>query len=786
MLPPGTILAQFRITSQLGTGGMGEVYLADDTRLGRSVALKILPTKAANKSEQAGSAARRLMQEARAASALNHPNVATIYEIGEAGDIRFIAMEYVEGDPLNTRIAGRPLAASAIVPLGIQAADALAEAHAKGIIHRDIKPGNIMITPRGQVKILDFGLAKITAQEIEEDATQSMTQPGTVMGTAKYMSPEQALGRPLDNRTDIFSLGVVLYEMTTGRPPFSGNTAAETLDSILHASPEPIARLHGGIPPELERIIGKCLEKDRDRRYQSARELQVDLRNLQRDTDSAVPIPSATAVRAESWFSRRRVVAGLPVALLLLGLGFYWMTGRDKAIDSIAVLPFVNASGNPDTEYLSDGITDSLITGLAQLPRLRVTARSLVFRHKGKEEDPQKAGRDLKVRAVLMGRVVQRGDSLNVQAELMDVDSGAQLWGERYNRKLADLLTVQEEIAKEISERLRLRLTGEEQKRLTMRYTENVEAYQAYLRGRYQLYRYTAEGMRRGIEFLNRAIELEPKYAQAYAGLAEAYVMYAGDIVASSEALPRARTAAAKALEIDDTLAEAHNAMGMVKYNLEWDWTGAEREFRRAGQLNPNYATAHDWYGSFLALMGRTEEAVRELKRAVELDPLTTGFLTDLGDAYRFGRRPDEAILQHQNTIKLEPNFWPAYLLLAAAYRDKGDFPAALAALQKGRALEDDIQILAIEADVLARSGQSQRARALLREVAERSKKTPLAAVFTAIVLGDLGDKDEAFEWLEKGFQERAFMPFLKSDPGFDSLRSDPRFTDILRRMGFP
>ncbi len=783
MLPPGTVLSQFRIVSRLGAGGMGEVYLADDTRLGRRVAVKILAAKVALHPERGQAGARRFIQEAKAASALNHPNVATVYEIGEAEGVRFIAMEYVEGETLSSRIAGMPhgppLAVSEVVRLGLQAVDALEEAHSKGVTHRDIKPGNIMITPRGQVKVLDFGLAKIAQQEIE-DYTQSLTEAGTVMGTAKYMSPEQALGRPVDHRTDIFSLGVVLYEMATGRLPFSGSSAAETLDRILHASPEPIAQFHGDTPPELERIVRKCLEKDRDRRYQSARELAVDLRNLERESDSVAAIPRAE----RGWSSRNRILAGLAATVLLLaGVAFYRLASRGAAIESIAVLPFVNAGGNPDTEYLSDGITDSLINGLAQLPKLRVTARSLAFRFKGKAEDPQKAGRDLKVRAVLTGRVVQRENNLSVQAELMDVDSGTQIWGERYNRKLADVLTVQEEIAKEISEKLRLRLTGEEQKRLTKRPTENVEAYQNYLRGRHQLYRYSAEGLRRGIEFLNRAIELEPNYAQAYAGLAEAYAMYAGSYVSATQALPRARAAAVKALEINDGLAEAHNAMGMVKYYFEWDWTGAEREFRRAIELNANYAPAHDWYGFYLALLGRSEEAIRELKRAVELDPLSPAFLSDLGDVLRVARHPDESIAQHRKTIEIEPNFWITHMLLAAAYRDKGDFPAALAAIKKGRSIDNDPQLWVVEASILARSGRNAEARKLLLEIEE---KTPLTSVFTAVVYGDLGDKDRAFQLLEQGFQERAFMAFLKSDPTFDSLRSEPRFADILRRMRFP
>jgi eukaryotic-like serine/threonine-protein kinase len=783
MLPSGASLAQFRIVSRLGAGGMGEVYLAEDTRLGRRVALKILPAEVTRDPERSAPGTLRLLQEAKAASVLNHANVATVYEIGEAEGVSFIAMEYVEGEPLTIRIAGHPLEAPEIVRLGIQAADALDEAHSKGVTHRDIKPANIMITPKGQVKVLDFGLAKINAPGAQNGATENLTQPGMVMGTAKYMSPEQALGRSVDHRTDIFSLGVVLYEMATGRLPFEGATAPQTLDRILHAPPEPISR----ISPELERIVRKCLEKDRERRYQSARELRVDLRNLERDSDSVTAAPPPPGIsKKHHWSGLRYTVTGVAIVLVLGSLLLLHQGDRADVIESIAVLPFVNGTGNPDTDYLSDGITDSLINSLAQLPKLRVTARSLVFRYKGKDPDPQKAGRDLKVRAVMTGRVVQRGDSLGIQTELMDVDAGTQLWGQQYNRKLADVLAVQEEIAKEISEKLRLRLTGEEQKRLTKRYTENVEAYQAYLRGRYHLYRYTADGVKRGIEFLNRAIELEPNYAPAYAGLAEAYSLHAGSFLVSSEALPKAWSAAAKALELDDGLAEAHNALGMVKYLFEWDWTGAEREYQRAIEQNPNYATAHDQYGFYLVLMGRNEEGHREVKRAVELDPLSPAFQADLGEVFRFARRPDQAIEQYQKSIQMDPNFWLAHTLLGFVYGDKGNFSAAFAAVEKARSMEDDPQVLLTEAHLLARSGQAARARTLLREVEERSRRSPVPVPFIALVYGDLGDKDQAFKWLEKGFQERVWMLFLKADPNFDPLRSDTRFAEILRRMGLP
>jgi TolB-like protein/Flp pilus assembly protein TadD len=484
---------------------------------------------------------------------------------------------------------------------------------------------------------------------------------------------------------------------------------------------------------------------------------------------------------------RRFSWAGAVALALISGLAVYYLSPRAAAIDSIAVLPFANAGGNPEAEYLSDGITDSLINSLAQLPKLRVTARSLAFRHKGQDLDPQRVGRDLKVRAILTGRVIQRGDSLTVRVELMDVEGGTQLWGQQYNRQLADIFAVQEQIAREISDKLRLQLTGAEQKRLTKRYTDNVAAYQAYLQGRYQLYRYTRDGLNRGIEFMNRAIELEPNYALAYAGIAEAYSMYSGFQLASAVALPKARAAATRALEIDDGLAEAHSALGMAKHSFEWDWAGAVKEYRRAIELNPGYAAAHDWFGFFLALMGRSKEAVRELEQAVELDPLSPAFRSDLGEVLRFGRQFDAAIENDQKAIQIDQKFWLAHMLLAAAYANKGEFRAAQEALERGRAVEDDMLLTVLQAQILALAGQIDEARKLARRLEDLAGRAPVPAAFMAQIYGALGDKDRAFQWLEKSYHgHEAFMPFLKVDPGFDSLRSDPRFADLLRRMRFP
>ncbi|MDQ3258323.1 MAG: serine/threonine-protein kinase, partial [Acidobacteriota bacterium] len=511
----GHTISHYKIISSLGAGGMGEVYLAEDTKLGRKVALKLLPAFFTKDKERL----RRFAQEARAASALNHPNVAHIYEIGEADGTSFIALEYVEGETLEAKIGGRPLDAAEMVDIAVQTTDALDAAHTKGIVHRDIKPANIMVTPRGGEKVLDFGIAKVTATQPDSEAsTQLKTSPGVVMGTVPYMSPEQALGRETDHRTDIFSLGAVLYEMATGRQPFSGANAVETIERITHAQPEAISRFNYDIPAEMERIIRKCLEKDRERRYQSAGELLIDLKNLQRDSSvQTVAAERAAPPRQSNW---RPVTFALVAAVILavVSVGVYLLAGRSsKAIDSVAVLPFVNVGADPDTEYLSDGITESLINSLSRLPTLKVMARGTVFRYKGREADAQKVGRELGVGAVLTGRIVQRGDMLIVQADLVNVADGSQLWGERFNRKPTDILAVQEEISQDIANSLRGRLSGAEQKQLVKRYTEDIEAYQLYLKGRYFLEtRRTTTGIMRGIDYFQQAIAKDPAYALAY------------------------------------------------------------------------------------------------------------------------------------------------------------------------------------------------------------------------------------------------------------------------------
>jgi eukaryotic-like serine/threonine-protein kinase len=828
----GTKLGRYEIRSQLGAGGMGEVYLAQDTKLDRKVALKILPAEVADDQKRM----QRFVQEAKAASALNHPNIITIHEIDEANSIHFIATEFIDGETLRRRTARTRLSVAESLGLAIQVASALAAAHEAGILHRDIKPDNIMVRRDGLLKILDFGLAKLTAPESvdPESPTRKLieTESGVVMGTLIYMSPEQARGMTVDARTDIFSLGVLLYEMVAGCLPFEGATTSEILASILNEKePPPLARFAREVPAELERIVEKALRKDREERYQSTKDMLLDLKRLKQrlefeaelersaaphaDVEAAIvtsdrqtplmadqqtaarrssdlatarPATSAEYLVSEIKQHKRSVAVGL-CALILAVAGaayFFYFTRTAKAIDSIAVLPLVNASGDPDTEYLSDGLTESLINSLSQLPNIKVISFSSVMHYKGQQIDPQAVGNALRVRAVLMGRIVKNGNAISISAELVDVQDKSHLWGTQYERKLSDLITWKGEIAKDVSEKLRLRLSGDEQKRLTKSYTDNTEAYQLYLKGRYYSAKGTEEEIRKGIEYFNQAINVDPNYALAYAGLSSAYYGLSYIYMPPKEAMPKAKAAALRALELDNNLSEAHTSLAIVKTFYEWDWSGAEREYQQAIELNQNYAPAHEWYGWHLALVGQPDKSILELERAQEIDPLSAEVSWSLGVSLFMARRYDKAITQLLKTLELDPNMPLAHFHLAASYEQQRKSNEAIAEFKKATDLSGG-STLASLGHAYAAFGKRDEALKILDQLKERSARGDLPAFEMAVLYAGLGDKDRTFEWLDKAYDDRSeSMAWLKVEPIFDSLRSDERFTKLMQRVGLP
>jgi serine/threonine-protein kinase len=803
----GLTVSHYRILEKLGGGGMGVVYKAEDLRLGRYVSLKFLPEELSKEPQ----AIERFQREARAASSLNHPHICTIYDVDQYDGQQFIVMEYLEGQTLKHRISGKPIDLERVPEYGHQMADALEAAHSKAIIHRDIKPANIFITDRGQVKLLDFGLAKLLplrrgAQAVVQGSaifggtTQDahLTSGGVALGTVAYMSPEQVRGEELDERTDLFSLGLVLYEMSTGQRAFTGNTSGVVFAAILNHIPMPPARLNPAIPIQLEQIIVKALEKDRDLRYRTASDMAADLQRLKRDTDSARAMPYSSAQVSRQKVRRswpHFVWAGaLAVLLFLFALNVAGLRdrvfggGSQSRIDSIAVMPFANVGNDPKTEYLSDGITESLIDSLSQLPNLAVMSRDTVFRYKGQPADPQKLSHDLGVRAILTGRLIQTGDDLMISVNLEDVQNRRQIWGAQYNRKLSNLVSVQEEIAAEIYGRLRPRLAGEEKKALAKRPTENVEAYELYLQGLFYWNRWTGPDFTKAVDFFTQAVQKDPHYALAYAGIADSYSLL-GDsgYLSPSEAWPKAKAAAIQALDIDDSLAEAHTSLGLVKEHFEWDWAGAEKEFKQAIELNPNSATAHHWYGDYLANMGRLDEGLRETKKAQELDPLSLIINTSLGWQYYIARQNDQAVDQLKKVLDIDQKFAPARRMLEEVYAKMGKQKEAVAEREKIISLSGSPELAAsIEEDFL-KSGYKGVLQSWLDGLTELSKHSYVSSYNIAEAYMRMAEKEKALEWLQKAYEEHdSGLVSVAVEPMFEGVRSDSRFQDMTRRMRLP
>jgi serine/threonine protein kinase/Flp pilus assembly protein TadD len=797
MLQTGSRLGQYRILAPLGAGGMGEVWLAEDARLGRKLALKVLPA------EFTADAARvaRFEQEARAASALNHPSIITIYDIGENDGIHFIATEFIEGRTLRQSLMRGGLQTGESLEIAIQIAGALQVAHDAGITHRDIKPENVMLRPDGYVKILDFGLAKLTEKSSETIDTEAATKirtptdPGTVMGTVSYMSPEQARGLKVDARSDIFSLGVVLYEMLAGRLPFDGQTASDVLAAILTSEPAPLSSLIPDLPPELEWSLGKALRKGLTDRYQSIRAFLNDLKLVKNRLDFAANLAGIGQAqpprRSSGEISEAATVEltsdeveGLQPAQRQTTRRSY---SSGKAIDSLAILPMANASNDAEMDYLSDGITESIINTLSQLPQLRVVPRSTVFRYKGTEQDPQRVGADLKVRAVLTGRVLQLGDSLIIKTELVDVAKQSQLWGEQYRRKITDIFELQEEISREISSKLRLQLSGEEKQKLVKRYTDDAEAYHLYLKGRYYNNKRTPEWIRKGIEHFQQAIDLDPNYAVAYAGLADSYAFLASSTGGQPprETYPLAKAAALKALELDDTLGEAHCSLGFFHLLYDWDHAAAEREYRRAIELSPNYANAYDGYGFYFKATGQHEDAIRSCQRALELDPLSLFVQLSLGWAYYFARRHDEALRQSRKVTEMDPNFGFAHWHSGMNYIQKRMYDEAIESFRKAINLTGAVPtFISYLGHSYARRGRERDARQMLAQLESLSKRQYVSSYFKAMIYLGLGDQQKTFEWLDRAYEERSgFLAFVRVEPMLDPLRGDARFVRFVEHI---
>lgn len=787
MLSNGDKIGHYQINSTIGAGGMGEIYLASDTRLKRNVAIKILPEKLT----QDSGAVERFMREAHAVSTLNHPNILTIYDVGEEEKVKYIATEFVEGKTLRQQMQEKSLRLPETLSVAIQVTSALVAAHKSGIVHRDIKPENIMLRNDGYVKVLDFGIAKLTekslpeAKDDEKTLIQSATMPGMILGTVSYMSPEQARGLEVDARSDIFSLGVMLYEMIAQKLPFEGATISDAIASILKTEPQSLSEIVRNIPPEFESIITKLLIKDREKRYQKAEILLNDLKQLQQRLDFE------TEMQRVSKVDIRTDIAENPTQVLSQNQIPARKNRLRKAIDSLAVLPLVNAGNDANSEYLSDGITECVINSLSKLPKLRVVPRSTVFRYKGQENDVQKIGQELGVRAIFAGRVLQIGNSLVVRAELIDVANEAQIWGEQYRREMTDIFALLDEIAADISEKLKLKLSSEEKKQLAKRYTENTEAYQFYLKGRYFVTsKRTEDWIKKGIEYFQKAIDLDPNYALAYSGMSEAYGFLASSTGGWSphNAYPKAKAAALKALEFDNDLAEAHCSLGFCYLLYDWDFANAEQEFLKAIELRPNYPNAHDGYGFYLKAVGRHDEAIEKGKLVQQLEPLSTFAHVTLGYAYYFARDYDKAIEECQKALEMDKNLSFAYRNLGLAYLQLSKFDESIAALNN--AIKFSCGGLAFESHLgvaYAVAGKREEALRVLENLQVVDSEKYVPAYNFAMIYAGLGDFDKAFEWLEKAFQERSgFLPFLTVEPMADCLRNDERFQNLLERISLP
>ena len=819
---PNTRLSHYKILSKLGAGGMGEVYLAQDTSaLGRTVALKLLSAEVASNKDRL----QRFTQEARTVSNLNHPNILTVYEFGQTESTSFIATEYIDGLTLRQHLWDRRFKLIDVLDLAIQIVGALNAAHEAGVAHRDLKPENVMVRKDHIVKVLDFGLAKLSEREStgsgpigteDETLIQVNTTPGVVMGTVSYMSPEQSVGKDIDLRTDIWSFGVVLYEMIAGCLPFQGADIHRQIIAIQESEPLPLSQHVNGVPERLEEIIDKCLAKDKNERYQTAKDLLIDLRNLRRKLDvdaeiertgapvsrsssaanSEPPATNAVAIApttssAEYIVARIKqyklaaIVALVVILLAAIGVTAYFRTrSNEAAIQSIAVMPFVNESGNADVEYLSDGMTETLISSLSQIPNLNVKARSLVFRYKGKDANPQTIGRDLDVQAVLNGRVVQRGSDLIVYLELVDASTGNLIWGYQYNRQQSDLVSLQSDLARDVSSKLRTKLSGAEEQRMMKNYTANSDAYRLFLRGKFLANKRTPRDSQAAVDNFQRAVSLDPQFALAYAGLATGYTYLAiYGYSPAKDVFPKAREYATKALEIDSSLSDPHMSLGMMAFLWDHDMATWERENRRALELNPNSTDIHRIEATRLLFLGKSDEAIAEVRRALDIEPLSIAGNMTYAYTMFYSGQIDESTAHSRKTIELSPEFWMTYYYQSAAYRYQRKFPEAAEAMAKSKEYWGEPEAAKLIRETFARKGW----QGLLRAICAQPQHFKFWQYDLATFYAELGDKENGFARLNQSLEDHEyFIGFMKVDPFMNPLRDDPRFIEIMKKVGLP
>ena len=796
----GQLLLHYRVVEKIGEGGQGTVYKVFDTTLDRPAAIKVLPPDLTDSPSNLV----RFEREAKLASSLDHPNICTIFGLHKAGDVQFIAMQYVEGRNVRELVAGQPLDLRRALSIAIQVTDALAAAHNRGIVHRDIKARNVMVTRSGNVKVLDFGLAKLIESPQAESGDPHLTEVGVPYGTATYAAPEQAQGLKADHRADIFSTGVLLYEMLAGAWPFRGKTALDVRYAVVYHQPKPIVEARGEDSPALRRvqeILDKALAKSPDDRYQRIEDMRSDLQELVSEleideslgstlTDAPPTVAPPLLKPKRLWSTRTTLFAMLAAAIVILAFSFLAFRSRrpieaDATINSLAVLPFVNS--DPAGEYLSDGITESLIDSLSKVPNLKVKSSSTVFHYKGRAANPTEIGRELGVHALLSGTVVQTADDLSVSVELIDVRDDSHIWGEHYRRKVSEIVALPQQISRDVSQRLRARPEDMDHAQLTRNYSPDSEAYRLYLQGRYNWNKRTVEGLNNGIDYFGKAILRDQDYALAYAGLADCYLLLnVYNVTSADDSFPKAEAASRKALSINENLSEAHTSLAFVTYRYHWKWPEAEEQFKKAIALNPNYATAHQWYGSFLAASGRLNEGVVEAKTAHELEPFS---LTIYGDYIRslyYAGRLEEAQREASKLVEMDPNFARAHYELGLVLEEEGKLDEAIAEFRLGlKYMPDNVTAITALGHALARAGKTAEAEKLVVRLREISKQTYVSPFQTAVIYAGLDDRELALDWLEQSRQERFnWLPFIKVDPVLKNLRSEARFIELARSLG--